>query len=190
MAVSYRDGARLYGGGIVSTGGASIKSIQTFAISLASPNTSSNTTISSITKANTIMRVMSRDAANSTAAREMLTFDITTSTNIAATRGNGSSNSPVYFVELLEFNAGSLTSNQFLSSTTVNQTQVNITITAVDLSKAFAFFHGSRNTQNAVVSPLKLGSSELTSTTNVRFYMDVGAAPGTQTTLGQVVEFA
>lgn len=150
--------------------------------------TTRDITITSVNTSNVIMVPQRSDgAANADPSRDSTSFSLTSSTNLRLTKGTASTGSgePI-IVQIFEINPSAFTLNQFISKTETPQSSayMDITITAVDTAKTFVIPHGVSTAKNT--GHCELGSINLTTTTNARFYMSQTQSTNT-TVKGQVI---
>lgn len=168
-----------------------VKSVQKIANTTATSSLTYNSTISAVTAANTILLFNGVDApAAITTANWYFYYELTTTTNVRATRSGTGTNSKTYYVTVLEFQSGILKSSQkALDTIAAGSSSHGTTVTAVNTNNAILNYAG-RTITNATTLANSYVAAILTNSTTVTLNMGANvAAGGTATVARELIEF-
>jgi len=187
MTVPCLNSSISYAGG--AAGGAIIGK-QTFSISVSGGNTFTNTAVSAVVLANTIMQVRETEFIGTALEFMKANFELTSTTNIRAERKTSTgATSSVYSVILYEYEAGSFASNQFISSTATSATTATAAISSVDINKSYGFSHSMFGTGAGGNGKVAQGSLDATAATTATWTYKFDSTLSTPEHRGQIVEF-
>jgi len=166
-----------------------IKSVQKIAATQATTGTTLDATISAVTTANTAVFWNGMTTALGTGDSESSTYyyDLTSTTNVQFTRVGTNTTTRTLYATAVEFNPGYVKYRATgLPAFTASDTQIDTSITAVNLSKSILNYRG--NAPTTLLAP-EAGFTGVatTSTTNVRAYRNT--ASGAVTASFELLEF-
>jgi hypothetical protein len=170
-------------GGLNSTAGSKIKSIQRGAQAFAVADTSKNVTIGNVDIAKSVAILKVNLSPTSFAAEFYFTENLSSATNLTISRQLGANSNPTVYWEVVEFDS-SVSIQKGTKSIPTSTAFVDVPISTVNLNKVLVFV--SFSVSSASGSPSTV-TYELTSPTNLR--LRVGSNPfGTYSVRWAIVE--